>query len=265
MKPDTVRISALALLYVFATSGCVLLSSQPDYPITSRRREVLEQRHRLEPEEETSTEPEQLRAGAVEEEPLAATLPATESPASAGEKTMTAVEERHPPEETTATIAQSGPPAESSSKAAPDLASTATQDSVAELIGADTPPHVAAALRCVEQGRKLLDRGQLASARDWFERALSLDGNNPYAYYFLAATALREGRLDQAEAFLARAHTLSHQVPVSWQSRFWVLRGSVWEAVGRFGDARQAYREASSLDPSNPQALQGLARLSAPQ
>lgn len=138
-------------------------------------------------------------------------------------------------------------------------------DSVAGLLGPATPPHVAAALRCIEQGRTLLLQGRAEAAREWFERALTLDGNNVYAYYFLARTALHTGRLDQAEAFLARALTLSNQATTPWQSRILSLRGEVFEGVGRFPEARQAYRDAAALDPNNSQARAGLARLSGSQ
>jgi tetratricopeptide (TPR) repeat protein len=242
----------------------VLLSSQQDYPIASRRREVLEQRNRLEPEDENLTKQGPVPSEPVEEEALAASTPEGASRTTA-EGTVATVQGNFRPDEDNRANSNPSTSAAGEHNAPLPPVTASTRDAVADLIRGDTPPHVAAALRCVEKGRQLLDRGQVSGAREWFERALSLDGNNPYAYYFLAATALREGRLDQAEAFLARAHTLSSQVPVLWQSRFWVLRGSIWEAVGRFRDARQAYSEAASLDPANVQARDGLARLSAPQ
>lgn len=127
-------------------------------------------------------------------------------------------------------------------------------------IGPATPPNVAAATRLADAGRAKLEVGNDAAALDQLERAIAIDPNNPYAYYFLAALHLRAHSYDQAVAFADRAAALSAAVSPEWTSRAWCLQGSAYEAAGRFADARQAYLRAVRAAPGNLGAQAGLAR-----
>ncbi len=238
-----------------ACAGCAWLRSGDERGATLRRREVLEERSRLTPLD--NDEPIHAATPELEEEPTSteSTSSATTPPPS-GNIGLT--------ETARGEGASHGSLAPISSEHGP-VAVAPIDESVAPLLGPNTPPHVAAALRCVEQGRILLFQGRAEAAREWFERALTLDGNNFYAYYFLARTALHSGRLDQAEGFLTRASTLSNQASSIWRSRVLSLHGEVLEGVGRFPEARQAYRDAAMLDPNNTQARSGLARLNEAQ
>lgn len=246
-------------LFCTLAEACTLLTPETEPRLVFRRREVLEQRTRLSPLD--SDEPEPATRPQLTEE-LATTEATNQEPAQTTTPPPPSSEAVPPEAARTDDSTQAQRPLETADGG---TSFSAADESVAALLLPTTPPHVAAALRCVEQGRNMLLQGRVQAAREWFERALALDGNNVYAYYFLARTALKSARLDQAEAFLSRALTLSGQASRTWQSRILSLRGEILEGVGRYPDARQAYREAAELDPSNVQARQGLARLSASQ
>ena len=123
-----------------------------------------------------------------------------------------------------------------------------------------TPPNVAAATRLADAARTRLAAGEDAAALDQLERAIAIDPNNPYAYFFLAQLHLHTHSYDQAIAFADRAASLSAGTSPEWSSRAWALQGNAYEAAGRFADARQAYLRAVHAAPNNLAALAGLAR-----
>ena len=123
-----------------------------------------------------------------------------------------------------------------------------------------TPPNVAAATRLAEAARIRMAAGDDAAALDNLERAIAVDPNNAYAYFFLAALHLRTRSYDQAIAFADRSASLSSGTSPEWTSRAWALQGKAYEAAGRFADARQAYLRAVQAAPGNQAAIAGLAR-----
>ena len=137
--------------------------------------------------------------------------------------------------------------------------------SVLATAGPTPAPNVAAALRLVEDGRQNLRQGQYDVALEHFERSLSLDPNNPYAYYFLARLHFETRRYDQAVTFAGRAAALGSKLDPGWLGRAYELQGAAFEAVGRYADARTAYRNASTADPLNAAARAGATRLTPPQ
>ncbi|MCX8073578.1 MAG: tetratricopeptide repeat protein [Candidatus Binatia bacterium] len=250
----------LLVFFTLPWLGCTSIEPGSDHSVHSRRRAALEERNRLslEPDEpgERQAEAEFVEEALSNPQPSGAEAKPAATPPAAEESQLGIGDGA-------ASLAHAAqPPANSGGSVA---VSKTNEDSVAPLIGPGTPAHVAAALRCVERGRSLLAHGRTDAAREWLERALTLDGNNVYAFYFLARAAVQAGRLEQAEAFSARALTLASQANGAWQSRVLALRGEVLEAVGRFPEARQAYRRAAELDPTNVQAQTGLARLAQPE
>jgi tetratricopeptide (TPR) repeat protein len=137
-------------------------------------------------------------------------------------------------------------------------------ESVLTRVGADTPPHVATALRLVEDARRLIDEGEYERAQELLERTVAIDPTNPYGYYFLAKVHHLRKNYGQAVAFANRAAMLSGQDPV-WLGRVYCLQGAAYEEVGRYSDARRAYTKAIAADPNNVTAHVGAVRLSNPQ
>jgi hypothetical protein len=136
-----------------------------------------------------------------------------------------------------------------------------TLPSPLDTIRAGTPPNVAAATRLADAARVRMTAGDDAAALEQLERAIAIDPNNPYAYYFLAQLHFRTRSYDQAIAFADRAAALSSATAsAEWTSRACILQGNAYEAAGRFADARQAYLRAVRATPGNLAALAGLAR-----
>jgi tetratricopeptide (TPR) repeat protein len=142
---------------------------------------------------------------------------------------------------------------------------TTEADSLVGLIGPGTPPNVAAALRLVEDGRRHLEAGDHDQALDRFERSVAIDPASPYGYYFLAQLYYLKKNYDQAAAFANRAGVLSTRANRVWLGRVYSLQGAVFEEVGRFPDARNAYHKAVEADPNNLAARIGATRLEQPR
>ncbi|HUI24836.1 MAG TPA: tetratricopeptide repeat protein [Candidatus Kryptonia bacterium] len=133
--------------------------------------------------------------------------------------------------------------------------------SLVEKINGSTPPNVAAALRLVEDGRALLAQQAYERALDRFERALAIDPSNAYGYYYLARLHFEQRSYDQAIAFADKSAVLSARDDKTLSARAYALQGTVFEQVGRFPDARTAYRRALAADGNNVAAQAGMARL----
>jgi predicted negative regulator of RcsB-dependent stress response len=151
------------------------------------------------------------------------------------------------------------PPAAESAAGTPP---SSDSDSLLARIGPSTPPNVAAALRLIEDGRQEMKNQNYNKALDRFERALTIDPTNAYGYYYLAQLHFLQKDYDQALAFAGRAAVLSAHTDPMWLGRVYALQGAVFEAVGRFPDARNSYRQAIAVDPNNTAARVGMARLS---
>jgi tetratricopeptide (TPR) repeat protein len=128
-------------------------------------------------------------------------------------------------------------------------------------IDRSTPPQVAAATRLTEEGRVQLESGDSDAALERFERAIAIDPTNLYAYYFLGEVHLQRGNYEQAITFADRAVALSTNGDHAWLARACALQGQVYEAAGRFADARDAYQRALQANPGEPSAVAGLGRV----
>jgi len=132
-----------------------------------------------------------------------------------------------------------------------------------ETINANTAPNVAAATHMVDASRAQMTAGDYGAALEQLERAIVIDPNNPYAYYYLAELHLMHHTYDQAIAFADRAASLTDSRAPAWASRAYTLQGNAFEAAGRFADARGAYTRAIQAAPNNLAAQVGLARVGA--
>jgi len=128
-------------------------------------------------------------------------------------------------------------------------------------IDSNTAPNAAAALRLIEEGRASLAEHAYDRALDRFERAVTIDPSNAYGYYFLAQLHYDKHDYDQVIAFADKAVVLSARTDPGLTARAYSLQGAVYEDVGRYPDARAAYRKALSADSRNLAARVGIARL----
>lgn len=137
------------------------------------------------------------------------------------------------------------------------------------------------------RGFDAFNRGDLTVAQADYERALQSDPRNTDALHGLAAVAVRQGRLDQAEQFYRKiAEADPHDStaasalinlrrqgdPNAAESRLRTLAadqpdlaaphfslGNLYARQGRWNDAQQAYFRAYNAEPDNPDIMFNLA------
>ena len=106
----------------------------------------------------------------------------------------------------------------------------------------------------LEQGLRAHSEGRLDLARDAYTRALVLVPDHPDALQLLGTVWLQLGDAQQAARYLERAaHKLRSHSGVAGN-----LAHAYFE-LGRYDEAREAYRKASRLDPRNAYFQVGIA------
>jgi tetratricopeptide (TPR) repeat protein len=113
-------------------------------------------------------------------------------------------------------------------------------------------PAEAAAL--AESGEKFIEAGQLASAREAFERALKLDPSQSAALSGLGFVHFTGGRFNEAQALLQKAVATR---PNSFQARF--LLGATLVQLNETKAALRELRVAHTLNPRHADARKLLA------
>jgi tetratricopeptide (TPR) repeat protein len=110
----------------------------------------------------------------------------------------------------------------------------------------------------VQQGRDLMQTGQLTTAIDKFSQAIAENAGNVDAYYYRGMAYRFNGQLDLALA------DFDHVIAASpgWADAFYE-RGITYGTTGNFERAIQDYSQAISLNPNNADyySFRGLARL----
>jgi tetratricopeptide (TPR) repeat protein len=117
-----------------------------------------------------------------------------------------------------------------------------------------------ASIELTDRGRQLLETGRWEEATSVFQKAISLFPSNPYPYYYLAKARYMQQEYSKVLPFLGQAERFFGGDPI-WLSRVYVLRGRTYEALSRFDEAKDQYRQALSRDPGNPTAQEGIERI----
>jgi hypothetical protein len=138
----------------------------------------------------------------------------------------------------------------------PDLAG---QSLAAQIASADTPAR-AASLRLTEQARIELQNNQPDDALRTLARAVSIDPDNPFEYYFLGRAWMAKHNYAQALTFFKRAEIGFGPMP-NWLGDAISYEGTCYEALGDDEKALNAYRNALNSAPDNLKARIGLSRL----
>ena len=101
-------------------------------------------------------------------------------------------------------------------------------------------------LRLSDEGNRFFQRGDVALAVERWKKALDTWPRNTAATWALGQWALRQGRLDEAEAYLRQTRQLEpdHAPAAAEWARLAAARGQTDQAVAR-------WREAVRLDPNN--------------
>ena len=88
--------------------------------------------------------------------------------------------------------------------------------------------------------------GDHARAAATLERAIAIEPNNPWLWHQLAATRLREGRLEQAASLAAKSNSLA-AADRNLQANNWKLIAAVRRYLGDTGAAAAAESRAAAL------------------
>ncbi len=121
-------------------------------------------------------------------------------------------------------------------------------------------PEDVVAMSLIDEGKRLIAKGDYGEAVERFERAVAMSPSQPRGYYFLARASFLQRQYRQALAFLKKAELLFGSNP-EWQGEVCALRGATYEEVGDQAKARLAYECALRFTPQNLSALSGLTRL----
>jgi Flp pilus assembly protein TadD len=89
------------------------------------------------------------------------------------------------------------------------------------------------------------DQADIAAAEEWYRRAVQARPTDATSYIYLGAMLAKNGRLDEAEVCHRQATgCLEGCIDEAYLNLGYVLR-----AQGRYLDALECFREASSRDP----------------
>ena len=108
----------------------------------------------------------------------------------------------------------------------------------------------------VDEGLAAFDRGDVASARDAFEKALSLKKDEVTAHTYLGIIADQAGNLKEAEQHFAAA-VKAEPNRASARNNY----GAILMRTGRSSLAAVEFEKSLKLDPNQPNALVNLAQI----
>jgi serine/threonine protein kinase/tetratricopeptide (TPR) repeat protein len=118
--------------------------------------------------------------------------------------------------------------------------------SAAETPQEDLPRDRPASAKAVAEGEAALSRGDWASARLAFDRAVRADPTNPGAVAGLGEVAFENARYTEALDYGRRAVRLQSKV-----AKYHVIVGDAYFKLLRYDEALAAYRRAAALSPGN--------------
>jgi tetratricopeptide (TPR) repeat protein len=124
--------------------------------------------------------------------------------------------------------------------------------SLAEAAARAPTPERRASIRLAAQAGQALERQDPGSAQTLLERALRVDGRNPYAYLVLGETLMAQGDLERARRHLEQATTLfrvEEPENAPWQAHTLRRRADLLVASGQASAAARLRHDAERLDP----------------
>ncbi len=127
-----------------------------------------------------------------------------------------------------------------------------------------TQPALAASLRVTDQARDEIIKRREGDAIQTLARAISIDGSNPYAYFYLGRAYLAKKNYDQAITFMNRAE-LRFAANPEWLGETLAFEGLANEQAGQTAPAITCYQKALVAVPGNLMARVGFTRLSGEQ
>ncbi|MBI3019158.1 MAG: hypothetical protein HYY61_04630 [Deltaproteobacteria bacterium] len=114
----------------------------------------------------------------------------------------------------------------------------------------DTPPaHTQAALRLTERAREEVHARKYDIATEHLQKALTIDPQCPFAYYFLALSSHHTGDYKKSNGFLEKAKQLFSFSPF-WKAQSYHLSGLNFEKLGNKKIAQAQFKKAKEIDPN---------------
>jgi hypothetical protein len=132
--------------------------------------------------------------------------------------------------------------------------------SLGSIIAATADPARSASLRITERARVALTAGKADDAIRELGRAVSVDPNDPYAYFYLGRAYIAKNNLVQAITFLKRAEIGFGQNP-QWLGETLAFEGLAYEQGGHPDAAAGSYQQALQVEPGNLMARVGYTRV----
>jgi TolA-binding protein len=127
-----------------------------------------------------------------------------------------------------------------------------------------TQPALAASLRITDQARDQILNHQEDDAIQTLQRAISIDGSNPYAYFYVGRAFLAKKNYDQSITFFKRAESRFATNP-AWLGETLAFEGLANEQSGQTATAIACYQKTLVAVPGNLMARVGLTRLGGDQ
>lgn len=128
------------------------------------------------------------------------------------------------------------------------------------MIARASSPTLAVSLELAEQGRIELAAGNPDEALRSLGRAVSVDPENAYAYFYIGRAYFAKRNYAQALVFLRRAELGLHSDP-DWLAEAKSFEGATLEELGRIAEAAAAYKQALEVAPNNLMARTGFGRI----
>jgi len=127
-----------------------------------------------------------------------------------------------------------------------------------------TQPALAASLRLTDQARDQILNHHEDDGIQTLQRAISIDGSNPYAYFYVGRAFLAKKNYDQSVTFFKRAESRFAANP-AWLGETLAFEGLANEQSGQSAAAIACYQKTLVAVPGNLMARVGLTRLGGEQ
>lgn len=129
-----------------------------------------------------------------------------------------------------------------------------------KVIEEEKDPRRVASLKMVDLGRKEIQNLRYERAAQEFTKAIEVDAENPYAYYFFAEARSKVQRFEEAIQLYDQAANFFSK-DAYWKSQSLTLKGEIHEHLQNYPLAKKSYEAALKIYSNNSRAKQGTLRL----
>ncbi|HBQ21475.1 MAG: hypothetical protein A2Z91_04570 [Deltaproteobacteria bacterium GWA2_38_16] len=124
-----------------------------------------------------------------------------------------------------------------------------TDDPLLDFYSTEPAAHTRASLRLTEKARTQISPTTYTTAIDTLNKALTIDPQNPFAYYFLAWIYYEKDDYKKSNGFLEKAKQLFSPFPF-WKAKSYELSSLNWEKLGDKKRAHAQLKKAKEIYPN---------------